>query len=230
MDTRSPYLSDQRYENPKEDFRHIAARLEELYAADSVQQVVDIGCANGELLYFLQKIFPRWEFSGIDRNPDFLATARSFHGLKKVTLKQADLYDIEGDYDIVLATCFLPQFPQFEPPLEKLLSLCRQGGSVLATGLFNPYDIDVRVQYCDHTATEPVWINDSNRYSRRRILDWLKPRCRSIEFHDCQYDIEIKHNPDNPARVWTICDSEGNTILINGAWQIANQTLMVIRK
>ncbi|MDZ7736291.1 MAG: class I SAM-dependent methyltransferase [Gammaproteobacteria bacterium] len=227
---RSPYISRDRYEHPKEDFKTIGRNLAELFASDSELEAADIGCANGELLYYLRKQFPNWKLTGYDRNLEFLDTGRNFPGLRDVELQQAELQDIEGSYDVVIATCFLPLFPEIEAPLDKLLSLCREGGYLLATGLFNPYDIDVRVQYLDHTMPEPEWITDSSRHSQRRIREWLEPRVQSIEFTECTYDLDLSPNPDNPARVWTFRDAEGNSILINGAWQIANQTLMVVHK
>jgi len=227
---RSPYLSQDRYEQPKEDFKTIGRKLEELFASDSELEVADIGCANGELLYYLHRKFPNWKLIGYDRNSDFLDTGRTFPGLRDVELRQSEFYDIEGSFDIVLSTCFLTLFPDYERPLEKLLSLCHKDGYLLATGLFNPYDIDVRVQYLDHTMPEPEWITDSNRHSQRRIHDWLVPKMKSVEFTECTYDLDIKPNLQNPARVWTFRDTEGNSILINGAWQIANQTLMIVHK
>lgn len=227
---RSPYLSQDRYGNPKQDFKTIGSRLAEIFTPDSGLDVVDVGCANGELLYYLHQRFTGWRLTGYDRNPDFLATGRAFPGLREVELRQAEFYDITGSFDVVFATCFLPLFPEIEAPLEKLLSLCRQGGYLFVTGLFNPYDVDVRVQYLDHTDQQPEWRTDSNRYSQRRIREWLEPQVQSLEFRECDYDLELKPDPENPIRVWTFRDADGYSILVNGAWQIANQTLLIIHK
>jgi len=227
---RSPYLSLDRYVDPKEDFKTIGNCLTKVFNPDSELEAVDVGCANGELLYYLHQIFPRWRLTGYDCNADFLETGRQFPGLRDVRLMQADYRDIDGSFDVVLSTCFLPLFPEIEAPLEKLLSLCREDGYLLATGLFNPYDIDVRVQYLDHTTSDSEWVLDFNRHSQHRLRAWLEPRVQSIEFQPCIYDLEIQPNQQNPARVWTFRDTIGNSILINGAWQIANQTLMIIHK
>lgn len=232
-DNRSPYVSPERYEHPKEDFKAVVAELQALTDPERSYKLADIGCANGELLYFLHQAFPHWELHGFDRNADFLETGRHFPGLRDVTLTQADLYDVQGEFDIVIATCLLSLFPEIEPPLDKLLSLCREGGHIVASGLFNEFDIDVRVQYYDHTAPEDEarWITDFNRHSQRRIRQHYENQVRRITFQPCTYNnVEIPHRPDNPARVWTFGESNGNTLLMNGAWQIANQTLMTIDK
>jgi len=230
--SRTPYVSTERYERPKDDFRTIARCLERTVDVDTPHHVVDVGCANGELLYHLRGRFPNWRLEGYDRNEQFLETGRAFPGLEGVGLHRADLYEIEGEHDIVIATCFLSLFPEIEPPLEKLLSLCRPGGHVLATGLFNPFDVEVRVRFRDGTDPQAgdEWRTDFNRHSQARIREQFGSRVTKLEFEPCEYDVEIPHDPDNPVRVWTMRDEEGNTLLINGAWQIANQTLMVIQK
>jgi len=229
---RSPYISSERYTTPKEDFKTIGKRLAEIFSSDSKLDMVDIGCANGELLYFLHQQFPEWRMTGYDRNSCFLDTGRAFPGLHGVELRQEDFYNIEGAFDLVVTTCFLSLFPDIKVPIEKLLSLCRKGGYLFATGLFNPYDVDVRVQYLDHTAPgeDKVWRTDSNRHSQRAIREWLESQTEWIEFQECIYDIDLKPDPQNPIRVWTFRNADGNSSLINGAGQIANQTLMVIKK
>ena len=224
------YTSSERYENPKEDFKTIAAELSKLYSESDEVSLVDVGTANGELLYYLNKCFPDWALRGYDRTPAFVETARAFEGLKGIPIEVADLFELKGQYDVVTACCLLSLFQEFEAPLESLLSLCRPGGHVLATGLFNPYDIDVRVEYCDNSKPEMAgeWQTDANRFSQRRIREFLAGRASKVEFHACQYNIQISHDADNPIHVWTEDSGGDSPWLINGAWQIANQTLMVI--
>lgn len=231
MDNKSsPYLSYERYNNPKEDFKSIAGVLRKIFSAESEMEVADIGCANGELLYYLHTLFPNWILTGYDRNKEFLDTGRSYPGLDSVRFEQKEFQEIRGNYDIVLATCFLPFFQDIEEPIKKLLSLCRKGGYLLATGLFNPYDIDVRVQYFDHSDVSAKWVNDFNRHSMQRIKNLLATNVESIEFIKCNYNVDIARNSEQHARVWSFKDEHGDRILINGAWQIANQTLMIVRK
>ncbi len=226
------YVTRERYENPKEDFKTIGNKLAELCDPSRRLELADIGTGNGELLYYLHKRFPDWQLNGFDHTAEFVATARSFAGLEGVNIQQADLFDIEGRFDVVTTVCFLSLFPDIEKPLEKLLALCNTGGYVLATGLFNPFDIEVRVQFCDNSReeTRDQWSTDFNRHSQRRIREMLAGRVESVEFEECKYDVNIPRDPDHPIRVWSDRDEHGRTLLINGAWQIANQTLMIIHK
>ena len=226
------YVSSERYDHPKEDFKTIATKLDALLDADRTYDVADVGCGNGELLYHLHKRHPHWRLHGFDHTPDFIDTARRFPGLAGVEFACRDLWEIDGAYDVVLATCFLPLFRDIEAPLGKLLDICRDGGYVLATGLFNPFDIEVRVEFCDNTnpQTRGEWRTDFNRHSQASVRRMLAQRARSIEFEECDYDIHMPPDPERPVRVWTFKDDAGRTCLINGAWQMAGQVLLIVQK
>ncbi len=224
------YTSSERYDNPKEDFKTIARELAKLYANDTGVSLVDIGTANGELLYHLRQCFPGWDLRGYDQVSAFVDTANAFDGLNGIPVEVGDLFELSGQYDVVTACCLLSLFRDIEEPLEQLLSLCRPGGHVLATGLFNPYDIDVRVEYCDNSKAEMAgkWQTDANRFSQKRIRNFLEGKASDVKFHTCEYAIQLQRDENNPIHVWTEDSGGTSPWLINGAWQIANQTLMVI--
>lgn len=228
----SRYTTAQRYANPKTDFTTVGDALAARLDPRKVYEIADIGCANGELLYYLRQRFPGWRFTGYDHTAEFITAARAFPGLDGVAFHHAELFDIQADFDVVIATCFLSLFRDIEAPLDKLMGLCRSGGHMLATGLFNPFDIEVRVEFCDNSRpqTRGQWRSDFNRHSQRRIREHLGESVASIEFEECRYDMELPRDPEHPIRVWTVRDEQGRTLLLNGAWQIANQTLMIVRR
>lgn len=228
----SRYVGRGRYDNPKEDFKVITEQLARLTDPARVYSVADIGCGNGELLYLIKQRFPAWRLTGYDHTGEFIEAALAFPGLAGVDFRQADLFDLDGRYDIVIATCFLSLFDDIEPPLRKLMMLCREGGLLLATGLFNPFDIEVRVQFCDNSRAETrgQWRTDFNRHSQKHIRELLAGEVETLAFESCRYDLELPADPVHPIRVWSVRDANGETWLLNGAWQIANQTLMIAKK
>ncbi len=228
----TPYVSRQRYGKPKEDFKTVARALERLLDTRQRLKVADIGCGNGELLYHLSRLHPHWELHGFDHTKEFIETARSYPGLAGVHFEQRGLMEIQGSYDVVIATCFLSLFRDIARPIRKMLELCREGGFVLGTGLFNPYDIEVRVEFCDntHEQSRGRWRTDFNRHSQQSIRRMLEGRVRSVTFEECVYDVHLEPDPERPIRVWTIRDESGKTLLVNGACQIVNQTLLTIHK
>lgn len=226
------YVSADRYDKPKEDFKKIEAKLDALLDKGRPYDVADVGCGNGELLYHLRRRHPHWRLYGFDHTPEFVETAKRFPGLAGVEFACRDLSEIDGVYDVVIATCFLSLFRDIEPPLAKLLDICREGGYVLATGLFNPFDIEVRVEFCDNTnaQTRGEWRTDFNRHSQASVRRMLAGRARSVAFEECEYDVHIAPDRERPMRVWTSKDQDGKTSLINGAWQFANQVLLIVHK
>nr|NIN33848.1 methyltransferase domain-containing protein [Gammaproteobacteria bacterium]NIO61276.1 methyltransferase domain-containing protein [Gammaproteobacteria bacterium] len=226
----TPYMSHERYEQPKEDFKTIGRKLATLVDTEQQLRVADVGCGNGELLYYLHKQYPHWDLSGFDHTLEFIKTAQDFHGLQGVKFYHRDFTDIEGTYDIVLSTCFLSLFKDISEPFNRLLDLCTDGGYIFATGLFNPYDIEVRVEFCDNSRPETrgEWRTDFNRHSQQSIRRMLEGRVHQLYFIECRYDIELAPDPDHVIRVWSLREHNGNTLLINGAWQIANQTLLIV--
>ena len=227
-----PYISNKLYGNPKEDYKTIGARLKTLANLEQAYKVADLGCGNGALLYYLHQQYPHWELYGYDSTPEHIETAQRFEGLKGVQFFHQDFLQLKGTFHIVLSTCLLSVFKDIRKPLNKMLHLCRKGGWVLVTGLFNPFDIEVRVQFCDntHPQTRDQWRTDFNRHSQQSIRNLFAKKVQSIDFEECPFGLEIPPNPEHPIRVWTVKNDQGRNLLINGAQQICNQTLLIIKK
>ncbi len=227
----SRYSSTDRFGEPKEDFKTIIRKLKSLDLPASNLRVADIGCANGELLYYLRNEFPDWDLFGFDIEETYLETARSVDELTDVTFVEKNLFDITKTFDVLLSSCFLLLFQDIEPPLKKMIDRCGEDGYIVSTGLFNPYGIDVRVEYRDnnHEETKGTWRTDYNRHSQRTVRSLIDGQVSSIEFEPCPFQVDIEKDPEHPLRVWTVEDVEGNRIIRNGAGQILNQTLMTVR-
>lgn len=227
-----PYTSNEYYGTPKEDFKTIGAKLRTLLDINRVYEVADLGCGNGALLYYIHKQYPNLNLYGYDLTAQYIETARSFEGLRDAQFFNQDIFQIQRTFDLILSTCLLSIYEDIQKPLQKMLDLCSDGGFVLATGLFNPFDVEVRVQFCDntHPQTRGEWRSDFNRHSQRSIRDMFGSQVQWIEFEECPFNVKIPHDPTNPIRVWTIKDEGGHHVLINGAYQICNQTLMIMKK
>lgn len=228
----SPYVRQDRYSTPKEDHKYFARMLREKIDVKSPLSVVDVGCGNGELLYLLKQEFPHWKLTGYDFTPEFIKTGRNFPGLSGVELIVADIFNIDRTFDIVLCDSVVQIFPEIQKPLEKLLSICNEDGYIFVTGLFNKFDIEVRLQYCDNTneMSQGIWRTDWNQHSQQSIIRLFGPRVQSIEFHDIIMDKDLPLNPDMPINSFTFRDINGKNIITNGLNIILNRPMLIIKK
>ena len=228
----SPYARGDRYEILKEDHKAIIRKLQKIFGKTASLNVVDVGCGNGELIYSVKKSFPQWSYTGYDYTEDFINTGRKFPGLAGVRLIHKDLFEIDKIFDLVLCSSVIQIFPDIGPPLNKLLSLCKKGGSLLIDGLFNQFDIEVRTQFCDNSRpeTKGLWRVDWNQHSRRSIIELLKDNVESVEFEDVIMDKDIPLDPEMPINRFTFRDSRGRNIITNGTNMMMNRTLLTIKK
>lgn len=227
----SPYLRHDRYERPKEVFKHVAAKLARVTEPGRSYDYADIACANGELLYHLRQRFPAWRFTGYDLTPEFVEAGRAFAGMAGIDLRVQDLYDVEQRFDVVSMVNLMTTMADPEPPLRKLLSLVRDGGLLLVEGCFNPYDVELRAVFMDHSKPEADgrWRRDFNQHSRRSIARILQGHCRAFDFEDIEMGVDLPRDPDAPhANTWTFRDEHGRRIVTNGARVILDKTLLTV--
>ena len=67
-------------------------------------------------------------------------------------------------------------------------------------------------------------------FERKLAAELARDLGVDIEFVPVDYAISVPHRPDAPVRVWTTALASGETWLVNGLHQIANQTLLVLKK
>ena len=228
----SPYLKDDRYKNPKEVHKFILERIKELYKNDSKIKACDLGCGNGDLLYLIKQNFPYWDLAGYDYTNEFIDYAKAFKGLENVRFFQNDLFKVKEKYDIVISDGVTDIFPDIEKTINKYLDICNSGGHIITTGMFNKFDIEVRLQYCDNSnpETKGVWREDWCQHSRSFIIELFKDKVKKIDFIDVIMDKNLSYNPKMPIIQWTFRDSDGRNIITNGTNIFLNKTLLIITK
>lgn len=210
------YLGESRYEKPKQVFQLLAELMEQSGLATPEAKFLDVGCATGEMIYYLQQRFPKTLFTGVDNQLQLLEQAKSKEGLQQFAFVEADALSYRGEpQDFV--TCFgmLGIFDQFEPLLESLLANTRKGGRIYIHGLFNDVDIDVRVYYRDHHNNKD-WNRGFNIFSTTQLSNWLETRVSSWRFMPFELEVDVPRRPETPHRAYTTKLEDGRRITTNG--------------
>lgn len=230
----SPYTKRGRYDNPKSVFILTHGIADEIIGDREDLDVADIGCANGEFLYYLKQQRPGWRLTGYDKTTAFLETGRSFSGLQGVPLIEKNLYDIpDNSHDAVFCIGTFQIFREFKEPLEKLMAVVKSGGFLFVEGLFNPFPVDVRVEFADQSRPEmkDVWRSDFNQHSMKSVSEHLESLGADYEFHPLPVEFDLPYSPEKPA-TWTFTfkDESGKSMVTSGLNLIFRQSLLVVRK
>lgn len=111
-------------------------RLAAEYALPQPLHVLDAGCGPGRLLGPLERL--RWQVTGMEPNPDFLAAARDAAGSsRRVAVRRGGFLDLDEDAEFDLAAAVNSSFAHLLSPderaaaLRRLFRALRPGGVVL---------------------------------------------------------------------------------------------------
>jgi len=227
------YLTENRYEKPKEMFSVVANLAIASGALQERSSIVDAGCAAGEFLYYLVNTMPNAVYKGFDILPELIEKAKSkVTGVSFFTgsvLDESTLLESSVDTMFLLGVHSI--FDDFRTCFANMIRWTRKGGYVYIVGLFNPYPVDVWVKYrlasdgdIDHL--EPGW-NIFSKASVSRYLDSLGvSQYRFIPFN-LSFDL-LPHDND-PIRTWTFQTNAGIRLFTNGLLLLVNLEILEIK-
>jgi SAM-dependent methyltransferase len=210
------YLTEDRSCQPREFFKFLANLAALQLAANPRARILDVGCANGEFLYYLRSRYPAVRVAGLDVASEFLARAREL--VPDGEFSTGDIYSGEKlprqRFDLVFMNGVNYLLPEYERWLRNLISVCQ--GMAFVFGIFNPEDLDVHatVTRSGDTDSSTPW----NLISQKSISVFLDRIGKGIphQFHNWEVPVDVpRANPD-PMRCWTITTNEGRRLQING--------------
>jgi trans-aconitate methyltransferase len=72
----SLYLKENRYDKSKESFKFLINLLKKKIKKNKRYSLIDVGCANGELIFQLEKNFKNLDITGLDVRKDLIDKAK----------------------------------------------------------------------------------------------------------------------------------------------------------
>ena len=183
-------------------------------------KILDIGCGDGLLCNELSFLFPKCLFEGFDLSKDLISIANSRKKNSNLSYLVKDCRDIQSEnYDLIIASGILSVFDDWENVLNNWLSRLSTYGALFIFGGFNPYDIDVKIKFKNNynnddwqTGLDIISIETFRKFSTNNQLKFTN-------LGEFRPPIEISKS-DNPIRGFTIKDSDGTNLVINGALQV----------
>ena len=118
-------------------YRTCVRLLRPLFQSAKAQTVLDIGCGDGALFYFLNRAFPNASLYGIDGSREGIDLAKTYlakHAVSTVELKTVDFSDLDSfkaKYDIVISLDVIEHLQDQDQFLASISNLLNKGGYIL---------------------------------------------------------------------------------------------------
>lgn len=211
---------ENRYRRPKESFKQMCALLHvgDKKNLSAEKSVLDIGCATGELLYYLRTINPDIALRGIEYSKKLVDHSASFLKKHNIVVSVGDAEKLrfkDSQFDFVTVSGVTSIFDDFRPSFEEMIRVAKNGALCLNLMMLNELPVDVIIRYVNPKtdAHESGW----NKFALTTVRKFLKnhPKVKKFRFvkHTMPFDIPRKKDL---MRSWTTKDKSGKRVLWNG--------------
>lgn len=96
--------------------------------------VLDVGCGSGHLLVEVKNIFPAARLQGVDFSPESIRVARRLNpALEFNVMSIFDVEQLHRQFDLILCTEVIEHLEEADRAVEKLVAVCRPGGTIVIT-------------------------------------------------------------------------------------------------
>lgn len=207
------YMKENRYEDPKEAYKVLLKELNK----KKFKSLMDVGCANGELLYFLNQKLKNVDFTGIDVLQNLLDKAKKncssdINFLKKdISKKNLKV----GKFDRIILSGVLSIFDNPEMIIKNLLGNLSKNGKLYIFGAFNPNPYNVLVKYEDVNKDKNVYQSGWNIFSLDTMKLIAKKNNKKMKAIEFKMPFDIKKRKNDLIRTWTV-EFEGKRQWTNG--------------
>ncbi|MDD5618127.1 MAG: class I SAM-dependent methyltransferase [Candidatus Omnitrophica bacterium] len=224
------YLNEDRRDRPKECFKFIAREAHQFIKKIKNPKIVDVGCATGEFLYYLSKIYPQGQFTGIDIVPQLIKRAKN--NVRDAKFLIGDIYTGRGlpnnKFDVVFCTGVASIFDNYKPFLDNLLKICNKDGRIYIFTFFNPEDVDVLVKV-RYSGEKGAWQAGWNIFSKKTIGNYLDAKGLFYIFKDWKINIDLPKSKVDSLRSRTLKLKDGTRLVTIGAQLMLHFYLLEIR-
>lgn len=225
------YFDEDYLTQPKEIFSFMLKQVKKGLPAKDPLRILDLGCARGELLHFLQQsLGENHEYLGLDASSALIANAQNNTALRNIefVVGDAENFELNKEVDIILSLGVAGYFDSLQPTMRMIAKHLSSQGSCYLCHLFNEHDIDVRVKYRHNQRFEefqPGWNLHSLKTAER---DAASQGLEILEVN--RFELSFIDSPkQDPARSWTM-DKDERRWFVNGLGQIYSIFCVEIKK
>ena len=166
--------------------------------------MLDIGCANGELIYYLKKNFKNLSFSGACIRDDLLKIAKQ-RNAKDVNFTRIDFnkkLNLKKKFDIIIFSGVISIFDDLNIFFRNIKKLSKPNTIIYIGGFFNIHDYDVIIKYKDLSFKKDILQDGWNIWSIKTIKDKFKNK--KFKKYNFNIKFDVPPNKKDLIRSWTI--------------------------
>lgn len=228
------YIGEGWAAEPKQTFTSLAAHLVAERGGDPTGELLDVGCATGELIGYLSSRFPAVRYTGADVFDELLEQGRK--NLPSVTFVNASALQLpmsfSNRFDIVTAVGVASVFDETEIETfwRGLLNATRAGGTVAVLSPLNDFGVDTMIRHRKRCDAAPLsWEAGWNIFAIETITGIVQSLGATMRIERFRYQGRLERRPD-PARTWTLPTETDPQQLTNGLKLLVDHYFMLARK
>ncbi len=199
------YLEEDYIDKPKDSFFFLNKIIKK-YKKKKLNNLLDVGCAKGEFLFFLSKIYKKnIQLEGVDYSKKLLKEAkkRKYSSDIKFYKKNAYNLKLKKKFDFIIVSGVVCYFDKIEFFLKNILKSLKSNGKLIIFDNFNKYDVDIILRYRNNKYSkkfEPGW-NTHSVETIKRFLNKKKFKIQEIKKFNLSFKLKKKKDP---CRSWHI--------------------------
>jgi trans-aconitate methyltransferase len=228
------YIGEGWSREPKQTFVALADHLIAERGAEPSGELLDIGCATGELIGYLLSRFPSLAATGVDVFDELLEKARghvppaSFVKASALALPAA----FSNRFDLVTAVGVASVFDEREIAefWRNLLNAARPGGTVAVLSPLNEFGVDTVIRHRKRRDGAPLaWETGWNVYAIETITEIAAALGATLRIERFRFKGRLEARTD-PVRTWTMSTERDPEQLTNGLKLLVDHYFMIARK
>jgi len=231
------YLKENNFEKPKQIHSLICNLTKKSFnnSKNFDGTIVDFGSGNGELLFNLQKAFPKAKFIGVEINKSLVKMSSNKLKNNNVEIFLGSVLNkriLKNDISDISISCgVLPIFDDYKLYFNNLIKFTKRKGKIFVASLFNDFPVDVYIKYQRSKDSRKNFLESGwNIFSKQTIMKFLKEnkKIKKIYYKDFQIKKNLKKNINDPVRSWTFRNGNGKLITTNGLSLILPTSVLCI--
>lgn len=216
------YLKEKRFKKPKLSFLELFKILE----TRPKDLILDVGCANGELLFNLDKKYKNCELFGFELLPSLIKIAKK-NLPEHIKIYQVDInkkkFNFDKKFDIIIISGVISIFDNYEKPLKNLLKILKKNGKIFIFNHFNQFDIDVYIKYRTRSKNHNILQSGWNIHSINGLKIFFKKYNKKMKVYKFSPEKPFKGKINDPLRSWTFKNKNNENLITNGLSIIQDQ-------